>query len=145
MVFGGFLLNSTNRRIALQRINRLFKLARGIIPEDEELAQRYVAIARKLSMASRTRIPLEYRRQICRGCKRFILPGVNCRVRVQQRREQHVVVTCGYCGELMRYPAKVGRKNVGQSKTSDERPVRLNETTSSNRKTRNFRRNNRSY
>ncbi|MCW4052382.1 MAG: ribonuclease P [Candidatus Bathyarchaeota archaeon] len=103
-------MNSTKRRIALQRINRLFQLAKGIISEDEALAQRYVAIARKLSMASRTSIPLEYRRQICGGCKRFILPGVNCRVRVQQRREPHVVVTCGYCGELMRYPTKVGRK-----------------------------------
>lgn len=140
-------MNSTNRKIALQRICRLFELAKGMISTDEALAQRYVAIARKLSMASRTSIPLEYRRQICKRCKRFILPGVNCRVRVQQRRESHVVITCGYCGEWMRYPTKAGRKrrNVDQDKTFNEKQIKFDETTSSNRKTRSYQRSNRRY
>jgi len=103
-------LNATNRKIALQRIHRLFRLAKNVIHEDERLAQRYIVIARKISMASRVRIPREYRRQICRGCKKFILPGVNCRVRIQQRREPHVVITCGYCGKYMRFPMKIGEK-----------------------------------
>jgi ribonuclease P protein subunit RPR2 len=103
-------LNRANRKIALQRIRRLFQLARDVIREDEELAQRYINIARRIAMAARVRIPREYRRQICRGCKKFILPGVNCRVRIQQRREPHVVVTCGYCGRHMRFPIKKGEK-----------------------------------
>jgi len=103
-------LNRANKKIALQRIHSLFQLARDVIREDEELAQRYIAIARKIAMAARVRIPREYRRQICRGCKKFILPGVNCRVRIQQRREPHVVVTCDYCGRHMRFPIKKGRE-----------------------------------
>lgn len=103
-------MNRTNKKIALQRIHSLFQLARDVIREDEELAQRYIAIARKIAMAARVRIPREYRRQICRGCKKFILPGVNCRVRIQQRREPHVVVTCDYCGRHMRFPIKKGGK-----------------------------------
>ena len=100
---------TADKEIALQRIRRLFQLARGIVHEDEELAQRYVALARKVSMASRVRVPREFRRQMCRGCKRFILPGVNCRVRLQQHREPHIVITCSYCGRGTRISLKVGK------------------------------------
>lgn len=103
-------MTATNKKTALQRIRRLFQLAKDTIHEDEKLAQNYVAIARKVSMAVRVRIPREYRRQICRGCKKFILPGVNCRVRIQQRREPHVVITCGYCGKHTRFPIKNRRE-----------------------------------
>ncbi|UCB60795.1 MAG: ribonuclease P [Candidatus Bathyarchaeota archaeon] len=99
-------MRTANKRIALQRIHRLFRLARVMIHEDEELAQRYIAIAREISMACRIPIPREYKRQICKACKRFILPGVNCRVRIQQRREPHVVITCGYCQKNIRLPTK---------------------------------------
>lgn len=103
-------LRATNKKIALLRIHRLFQLAKNMINEDEKLAQHYIAVARRVSMASRARIPQEYRRQICKGCKKFILPGVNCRVRIQQRRNPHVVITCGYCGKHMRFPMKNRRK-----------------------------------
>lgn len=95
-------MKTAEKRIALKRIHMLFQSARAVINEDEELAQRHVAIARRISMASRVRIPREYRRQVCRECKKFILPGVNCRVRIQHRRSPHVVITCGYCGKHMR-------------------------------------------
>jgi ribonuclease P protein subunit RPR2 len=109
-------LGASNKKTALQRIHRLFHLARNLIHENEELAQRCIAIARKISMASRTRIPKEYQRQICRGCKKFILPGVNCRVRIQQRREPHIVITCGYCGKNMRFSIK---KEIGEKRKHD--------------------------
>jgi RNase P subunit RPR2 len=32
------------------------------------------------------------------------LPGVSCRVRIKQRREPHVVVTCLKCGKPIRIP-----------------------------------------
>lgn len=91
------------REIALQRIRRLFTLAVENARNDPDLAQRYVEIARKIAMKARVRMPREYRRLICKHCKRFILPGVNSRVRIQQRREPHVVVTCLLCGGHMRF------------------------------------------
>ncbi|MFQ6065575.1 MAG: ribonuclease P protein component 4 [Candidatus Bathyarchaeia archaeon] len=103
-------MNAT-KRIALQRIHTLFHLAREVIHEDPELAQRYVSIARKISMRTRTRLPKEYRRQICRHCKSFILPGINCRVRIKHKREPHIVITCFNCGKHSRMPIKAGRKN----------------------------------
>ena len=99
-------MDAAGKRIALQRIRTLFHLARKTAHEDFALAQRYVDIARKVAMAAKVRLPREYRRQVCRHCKSFILPGVNCRVRIKQRREPHVVITCLNCGEQMRIPLK---------------------------------------
>ena len=99
-------MDAATKRIAIQRVRRLFSLAREIVHEDPGLAQRYVDIARKVGMAARVRLPREVRLQVCRHCKSFILPGVNCRVRIKQRREPHMVVTCLNCGKQMRMPLK---------------------------------------
>jgi ribonuclease P protein subunit RPR2 len=98
------------KQIALERIRILFNLARETIHENPTLAQRYVNIARQISMTAKVRLPVECRRQVCRHCKRFILPGVNCRVRLQQHPEPHVVVTCLLCGKSARVPLKNRRK-----------------------------------
>jgi len=98
-------MNET-RRIALQRIHFLFSLAKEKIREEPELAQRYVEIARRIAMRTRLRLPVEYRRMVCGHCKSFIYAGVNCRVRAQQRREPHMVITCLVCGKQTRIPLK---------------------------------------
>ena len=97
---------NVKKQIALQRIHTLFRLARETIQEDPELAQRYVKIARKIAMGTKLRLPREYRRLVCRNCKSFILPVVNCRIRIQTRREPHVVITCLNCGKHSRMPLK---------------------------------------
>src|SRR3972149_10245019 len=106
-------MNET-RQIALQRSQTLFRLAEEKIREEPQLAQRYAEIARKIAMRAKLRLPKEYRRMICRHCKGFIYPGVNCRVRVQQRREPHMVITCLVCGKqtriMLRPREKVKRK-----------------------------------
>jgi len=99
-------MDAAIKRIATQRIQTLFRLARETFQEDPSLAQRYVDLARKIAMAAKIRLPKEYRRQVCRHCKSFILPGVNCRVRMKQRREPHVAITCLKCGKQMRIPLK---------------------------------------
>lgn len=99
-------MDYTTRQIALERIHILFRLAQKTIGKNPELAQRYVHIARKIAMATRVRIPREYRRQVCRRCKRFIYPGVNCRVRIQSGGTPHVVITCLDCGKRMRLPLR---------------------------------------
>ncbi len=103
-------MNTKNKKLVNERINKLFQLAKDTVREDEKLAQRYVTLARRLSMASRVRIPCKFRQQVCRVCKKFILPGVSCRVRIRQHREPHLVVTCGYCGHHMRFPLKPKKK-----------------------------------
>lgn len=95
-------MDADTKRIAMQRIHRLFRLAKETFHEDASLAQRYVDTARKIAMAAKIRLPPEYRRLVCRHCKSFILPGVNSRVRMKQQREPHMVITCLECGKQTR-------------------------------------------
>jgi ribonuclease P protein subunit RPR2 len=106
-------MNQT-QKIAKKRIHNLFNLAKKVIHENPDLAQRYVQIARKIAMKTRTKIPKEYRSLICKKCKSFILPGINCRIRIQQNREPHMVITCLSCGGHSRIPLK-GRKKIVKS------------------------------
>jgi ribonuclease P protein subunit RPR2 len=105
-------LNVDTRQIARRRIHTLFDLAREIIHDDPGLAQHYVDTARKIAMATRVRIPDEYRRQVCKHCKGFMVPGVTCRVRLKQKRQPHVVITCLRCGGQTRIPLAKRKQQV---------------------------------
>ncbi|MEM2143893.1 MAG: hypothetical protein QW279_00905 [Candidatus Jordarchaeaceae archaeon] len=90
-------------RISRERIEYLMRLADEVFLEDPESAQRYVNLSRRISMKNKVRIPRVWRRRICRSCKSFLWPGVNCRVRLRTKRQPHVVVTCFKCGRHTRY------------------------------------------
>ncbi|MEM0010262.1 MAG: ribonuclease P [Candidatus Bathyarchaeia archaeon] len=98
------------KEIASSRIERLFNLAIKMLKERPDLSQRYIEIARKIAMRARVRMGKEKRMLICRHCKRFIFPGVSSRVRLQPRREPHIVITCLYCGKHMRRPLRRERR-----------------------------------
>jgi ribonuclease P protein subunit RPR2 len=59
---------------------------------------------------------------ICRECNSLFVQGVNCRVRIKQKREPHVVVTCLNCGNQTRIllKRKMGRKELEQDYYSNE-------------------------
>jgi len=85
------------RAIAQDSIKNLFKQARDIFNKDPKLSDRYVHIARRIAMKARTRIPSEYRRQFCRYCYSFLMPGKNCRVRTNKKTISY------YCENCRRY------------------------------------------
>ena len=96
------------KRMARRQIARLFELA-----EEEALnsradrADRYVHLARKIAM--RYNISLgHYRRHFCRECGVFLMPGRNAVYRLNRGK---VVVHCGNCGHIFRFPYH-GRKEV---------------------------------
>jgi ribonuclease P protein subunit RPR2 len=97
-------MDANIRRIARERVQTLFSLANENVREDPSLAQSYVETARKIAMSAKIRFPRQYRRQVCKHCKSFILPGLNCRVRIKQLREPHIVMTCLNCGKQTRIP-----------------------------------------
>jgi ribonuclease P protein subunit RPR2 len=107
-------MNSGTRQIAKQRIQILFQQAEKACRGNPQLASRYVAVARKIAMAAKIRLPPEYKHRICRNCNTLLVPGENCRVRVKQRREPHVVVTCLACGHQTRV---LLRKKKGENET----------------------------
>lgn len=92
-----------NVDMAEQRIGRLFRLAQDIYPKSPELANRYVDIARRISMRHRVSIPREFKRRICKECGSFLVPGENCRIRIDGK---NIIITCLKCGAIKRYPYK---------------------------------------
>ena len=95
------------KQIARERISSLFNLAEEK-REDSTLSNRYVALAREISMRQRLRLSKQQKRSFCRCCGTYFVPGKNLRVRVQHGK---VVYTCQECGNVVRIPI---RKNTNQ-------------------------------
>lgn len=110
------------KQIAYNRIAILFAQAQALRRTDPKLAAQYVGLAQRIAMAARIRLPLEFRRQTCRECNSFFVHGVNCRVRVKQKREPHVVVTCLNCGNQTRYITRKRVHGIEQNNNKDETP-----------------------
>ena len=89
-----------NKKIALNRIKILFKEAEKTFKKDQKLANRYVELARKISMKTKTRVPSNLKRKFCKHCYKFLMPGVNCRVRSTKHR---IVYYCFDCKKYMRF------------------------------------------
>ncbi|MCS7386895.1 MAG: ribonuclease P [archaeon GB-1867-005] len=92
--------------VALQRIIRLFELAEDVFLSNPKLADRYVELARRISMRCKVRIPRKWRKRFCHFCGAFLWPGINCRVRLRSNRMPHIVITCLKCGRQMRFPIR---------------------------------------
>jgi ribonuclease P protein subunit RPR2 len=90
-----------SEQIARERIERLRELAKAATVEGKvERARRYVRRARRIAERHRLALPREFTRFTCDDCDRYLRPGDNARVRLQ---DGHVVVTCD-CGVQKRYP-----------------------------------------
>ncbi len=90
--------------IAQRRIIKLFSLAEQYaLAGRYNLSNRYVNIARKISMRYLVSIPKEYKRKFCKNCYCYLLPSVNCRVRIHQGK---LVIYCFNCKKYMRIPLK---------------------------------------
>jgi ribonuclease P protein subunit RPR2 len=116
-------MKSTTKQIARKRIEVLFQQAKNVYRDNPQLSSRYIATARKIAMAAKIPLPTLYKRQICKNCNMLLVPGDNCRVRIKQKREPHVVTTCLNCGYKTRILLK--RK---KEKTKFEQNNQPNET-----------------
>ena len=90
------------KRIAKCRIGILFGLAEEKTLKDTEasrrLARRYISIARTISAHYKVKIPRELKYRICKKCGSFLVPGINCRVRVASA-HGYVAYVCECGGE----------------------------------------------
>jgi len=90
-----------SKKIAEERISRLFELAEQNFHDRPERTHRYVALARLISMRYRVRLIRDEKRRICKHCYQYLVPGNNCRIRLKGRA---VLTTCFSCGKQSRYP-----------------------------------------
>jgi ribonuclease P protein subunit RPR2 len=100
------------KQIARQRIQILFEQAKQVYKTNPGLAMQYVKSARRIAMAAKIRLAVEFRRQTCKNCNALLIVGSNCRVRVKQKREPHVVITCLNCGNQTRILLKTRKEHV---------------------------------
>ncbi len=85
------------KQIAKERIEILFKKAKT---SSQSLANRYVTLARKLSMKTRTPLPKVFKRKFCKHCHNYFKAG-NYRVRTHNGK---VVYYCYNCKKNSRIP-----------------------------------------
>ena len=124
-LFGRSMKQQTSvKQIARQRIQILFEQAKKVGRSNPKLAMQYVLSARKIAMAAKIRMPVEFRRETCKECNSLFVQGVNCRVRIKQKREPHVVVTCLNCGNQTRILLKEKQeyKELEQDHNPNETP-----------------------
>ena len=92
------------KTISEKRILNLFNLAeQKALSGNMDLANRYTQVARKISMRQLVKIPNEYKRSFCKHCYQYLLPDVNCRIRIHRRK---LIIHCDNCKKYTRIPLK---------------------------------------
>jgi ribonuclease P protein subunit RPR2 len=106
-------------RIARERIGALFALAeREAGAGHRDLADRYVALARRIGTRYNIRLVPEYRELYCRGCSTYWVEGLTVRTRLRSGRRSR---TCLRCGRVRRTPT---REVLRIRSAPDESPAR---------------------
>ncbi len=90
-------------KIAKARINFLFQEAKESFKQESKLSDKYIKIARKIAMKYKIRLPPQLKKKFCKNCLKYLVPGVNCRVRIHKHR---VIYYCMNCRHFMRHPVK---------------------------------------
>lgn len=84
------------KRIAKERIERLFSLARKRVEEGElEYARKYVQLAKRIAMKAQIKIPKELKESFCKNCFLPLIPGKTCKVRKTKKRITKICLNCG--------------------------------------------------
>ena len=87
------------KEIAEERMSILFQKADDVFSTNKNLANRYVTLARKISMKVQLQMPQEFKRKFCKHCYKYLRSGVNARIRT---RDSKVVISCFECKKFTR-------------------------------------------
>jgi ribonuclease P protein subunit RPR2 len=88
------------KEIASGRIDILVRHARK--EKNFDLADKQAAIAKKIAMRVRLRLPYNHRQLFCKKCKQLIIPGRTSRVRIGRSNTRAIRITCLRCGHTYR-------------------------------------------
>lgn len=89
------------KRLALERINRLFQLARDNVKTHPERSRRYVGLATTIAKRYTVRLDSKTKRSFCKNCNTPLVPGLTEVVRTSKGRVWHI---CTFCGVRKGYP-----------------------------------------
>ena len=89
--------------IAKRRIRFLFDQAKDSFKNDSKLANKNIKLARRLAMKYKISLPSELKKKFCKHCHSYLVPGINCRVRIHKHR---VIYYCLSCKYYIRHPIR---------------------------------------
>jgi len=93
-----------NKIIAKKRIEKLFLLAEKSAEEKNlYFSNRYVTLARKISMKYLVPIPNIYKKRFCKHCYSYLVPSVNSTFRLNKGK---ITIFCKNCKKYTRLPLK---------------------------------------
>ena len=91
------------QKIAKERIKLMFELAKDNFKKDSKLSDKYVRIARRIAMKHKIRLAASLKKRFCKHCHKYLMPSVNCRVRLHKHR---LIYYCFGCKHYTRHPIK---------------------------------------
>mgnify|MGYP006111108195 FL=1 len=95
-------MNPSRKKIALERMYILVKTAISNARSDPNLAEKQANLARRISTRYRISMPYELRINFCKKCKKFIVPGINSRIRIGRTPLKSIRITCNFCEHTYR-------------------------------------------
>jgi|TARA_B100000745_G_scaffold133712_1_gene87312 ribonuclease P protein subunit RPR2 len=95
-------MKNSKKEIATKRIEILFTNAVSNARLEPDLAERQALLAKKISMKYKIKMPYEIRSCFCKKCKKFIVPGINSKVRIGRSNVKSIRVTCNFCTHTYR-------------------------------------------
>ena len=95
-------MNPSRKKIALERMYILVKIAISNARSDPNLAEKQANLARRISTRYRIKMPYELRINFCKKCKKFIVPGINSRIRIGRTHLKSIRITCNFCEHTYR-------------------------------------------
>jgi ribonuclease P protein subunit RPR2 len=90
-------------KIAKERIQILFELAKKEFKNKPERSRRYIQLLRKIGLRYNIRLPKEIKRSFCKKCNSLLIPGVSASVRLNKKTKT-VNIKCKNCNKIYRYP-----------------------------------------
>ena len=95
-------MKNSKKEIATKRIEILFTNAVSNARLEPDLAERQALLAKKIRMKYKIKMPYEIRSSFCKKCKKFIVPGINSKVRIGRSNVKSIRVTCNFCTHTYR-------------------------------------------
>lgn len=85
------------QNLAKQRIKELFSEAQEA--KTQTLSNRYVSLARKISLKYKTPFTKNQKEQYCKKCESYLKSGKNSRIRLNKGKK---IIKCLNCGSIRR-------------------------------------------
>ncbi len=97
------------KRIALERIYRLFELAEHNF-ETKEFSKRYIQLALRIAKRYNVRLPLELKLKFCKNCHSILKIGKNAKLRISKTMFKLTCLECGFTRKIRANKGRVERK-----------------------------------